>query len=350
MGLSVAASLAIHAAVILLIPIASSGTLPIYPVEFGEIEQTFEAPRAGSPDGEAVTISQPEVKTSQPAGPADGQETSVTVKPAPKPAPRPEPKPAPKPAPKPEPAPKPKPEPKPVPKPAPKETQPPAAKDEPLQGTAGEPGKPSSQAASTEPATAGQGTAAAGTAGENVLTGKSHETVPASPAGAAQGAAGERGEGGPGAAGPPTPAEPPAPAPPSAPGEAVGPAEAAGPVGPGVEPGAPAGPPKPKGEEFGTGRSLVLSGIPPVYPKNAQNEGVEGAVALSVTVDASGVATHVVVASGSGDPRLDEAAMRTVSRGWHFQAIGWPYELAVRVTFRKGSVELAFGGVTVLGD
>jgi TonB family protein len=93
-----------------------------------------------------------------------------------------------------------------------------------------------------------------------------------------------------------------------------------------------------------------LSGVPPVYPKNAQNEGVEGVVALAVKVDSVGVATSVVVIQGSGDPRLDEAAMRAISRLWRFQAIGWPYELSVRVTFRESSVEVAFGGVRILGD
>lgn len=364
MGLSVVASLMIHAAVILLIPIANPGTIVIYPVEFGEIEQTFESPRAGIPNGDAVTAPQPAASTAQQGGPLEGPETQVTVKPAPRPAPKPapeaEPKPEPKPAPTPKPVPKPEPnpEPKPAPKPKAKPQTPQAAPPKPQKPAPAPPSGPASPAAGAPAQGAGAETGAGaasatpGTAPENVLTGKSDETVPAPPTGAA-GGGGTAASGGAsaatgaaeGAAGEAGRTEP-GPVRPSQPSEPAGPTEAAA----AQATGAPAGPPKPKGEEFGTGRALVLSGAPPVYPKNAQNEGAEGVVTLSVTVDPLGAATKVVVVTGSGDPRLDEAAMRTVSRIWRFQAIGWPYELSVRVTFRKGSVELAFGGVTVLGD
>lgn len=346
MGLSVVASLMIHAAVILLVPIANPGTTVIYPVEFGEIEQTFESPRAGSPDGDAVTAPQPAASTAQQGGSVDGPETQVTVKPAPIPAPKPAPKPEPDPGPRPAPKPKAKPQ---TPQAAPPRPQEPAPA--PPSGPASPSTGASAQGAGAETG-AGAASATPGTAHENVLTGKSDETIPSPPTGAAGGgdaaASGGASAATGGAEGATEEAGHSAPGPvrPSQPSEPAGPTEAAT----SQATGAPAGPPKPKGEEFGTGRALVLSGAPPVYPKNAQNEGVEGVVTLSVTVDPLGAATKVVVVTGSGDSRLDEAAMRTVSRIWRFQAIGWPYELSVRVTFRKGSVELAFGGVTILGD
>ncbi|MBC7082443.1 MAG: TonB family protein [Firmicutes bacterium] len=367
MGLAVLVSLLVHAAVILLVPVANPGRVVIYPVEFGEIEHAFESPKAGSPDGDVAAAPLPETKQASPAVQGDAPETQVAVKPAPKPEPKPAPKPEPKPAPEPRPTSAPSPKPAAKPKqqaPAPEKVQvidsqekqqppkPGAASGEHAADAQAENRPPTSTPASAESETAGAdteegtGTATADTTNENVLTGKSEETVPAPPVGAA-GGGGPAAPGTASASGAATGAG-------ESTGEGAGqttagPAEPSEPAGP-DKAAAPAAPPKPKGEEFGTGRALVLSGVPPVYPKNAQNEGVEGVVSLSVAVNALGTATKVVVTAGSGDPRLDEAAMRAVSRGWHFQAIGWPYELSVRVTFRKGSVELAFGGVKVLGD
>ncbi|NLG80738.1 MAG: energy transducer TonB [Firmicutes bacterium] len=354
MGLAVLASLLVHAAVILLVPVANPGRIVIYPVEFGEIEQTFESPRAGSQDGDVVAALQPEMKQASPAVRGDGPETQVTVKPALEPAQKPAPEPKPAPSPSPKPAPKPKQQ-----APAPEKVQATDSKEKqqpPKPGAAsGEQAtdaragnRPAGKPVSAESETAGEvtregtGTATADTTNENVLTGKSEETVPAPPVGAGGG-------GGPAAPGTASASGAASGAGEEAGRTTAGPAEPSEPAGPDKAT-TPAAPPKPKGEEFGTGRALVLSGVPPVYPKNAENEGVEGVVTLSVTVDPFGAATKVAVTAGSGDPRLDEAAMRTISRGWHFQAIGWPYELAVRVTFKKGSVELAFGGVKVLGD
>ncbi|MGE5588133.1 MAG: TonB family protein [Clostridia bacterium] len=356
MGFALMVSLLVHAAVILLVPVVSPDRVVIFPVEFGEIEQAFEPPREGSPDGQAAAAPQPDVKPVSPAAQGDGSETQIALKPAPKPEPKPVPEPKParavslKPAPKAE---------QKTPAPAKAQVADSQKKEQsPKTGTAsggqatdarGE-SKPSAKPAITQPETAATGAgeregASAGAGGatsESVLTGKSGETIPLARGGPSQGAGAD-------ASGTTPAGGSPAEAGQGAGWTGAGLAGHSEPAGPEAA-AAPAAPPKPRGEQFGTGRALVLSGVPPVYPKNAQNEGVEGVVMLAVTVDAVGTATSVVVKDGSGDPRLDEAAMRTISRGWRFQAIGWPYELSVRVTFRESSVELVFGGVRILGD
>ncbi|HHY33435.1 MAG TPA: TonB family protein [Firmicutes bacterium] len=353
MGFAILASLLVHAAVIFLVPVASLNQVVIYPVEFGEIEQAFEAPRAGSPDGDASVAVQPEAQ--QPSEPASGAgtETQVTVKPSAKPAPRPASAPKPKQAVQPKPgsasgAPA-----KPAQAPAPVRTGAAQTKQAAAGSTGSQP-VPSEQvpAVSSKPAITSAGaTGAAAGASENVLTGKSDEVVPV-PAATPSASAGA---GVSASNAVPTTAAAGTNAGESARGEEAGGSTTAGGAtaegtGGSDAGGGPATPAKPKGEEFGTGRSLVLSGVPPVYPKDAQNEGAEGSVQLSVSVDALGNATKIAVTVGSGDARLDDAAIRAISRGWRFQAIGWPYELAVRVTFRKTTVEIAFGGVRVLGD
>lgn len=93
--------------------------------------------------------------------------------------------------------------------------------------------------------------------------------------------------------------------------------------------------------------ALVASGMPPVYPKDAWNEGVEGEVGLLVFVNANGKAASVEVTKPSGDARLDEVARRTLLERWEFGAFGKPYRLFVVVTFQGGKVSIRFeeGGI-----
>lgn len=56
----------------------------------------------------------------------------------------------------------------------------------------------------------------------------------------------------------------------------------------------------------------------PSYPRGAVRRGVEGLVKLLVSVSAEGVPLEVDVASSSGDPGLDEAAVDAV-RKWRFR-------------------------------
>lgn len=328
MGVSLMASLLVHAAAILFIPVALPVRTVIYPVQFGEIAQTFEAPRQGFPEGTAVAGPVGRAQGGEAGAARTGSETSVSVKPAT--APRAAAKPAQTPASKLEP------------KPAPQKHAAPTT-------TASKTAATSAPVVASTPA---KGPTSKGM--EGVLTGKSDDTVPAASRGderggvaavaaspAAQTAQGSDGSDEDGGGAPEGSAHA---------GEEAGPADQSGRLEAGAPGGPLAGPPKPRGAEFGTGEGLAVFAIPPVYPKGAENVWTEGRVAMTVTVDSQGNATRVAVVSSSGVPALDEAAARTVSRAWRFKGIGWPYELSVSVVFRRGSVELSYGGVAVLGE
>jgi periplasmic protein TonB len=55
----------------------------------------------------------------------------------------------------------------------------------------------------------------------------------------------------------------------------------------------------------------------PAYPELARRRNWQGTVALAVTVESDGRPGHVDIATSSGYPLLDTAAMRAV-RSWHF--------------------------------
>lgn len=81
-------------------------------------------------------------------------------------------------------------------------------------------------------------------------------------------------------------------------------------------PPAPAPPkPAPKGES----RDALLSHqMKPAYPQDAREEGAEGTVMLDITVSEDGRVTSARVDKGSGDRRLDRAAVEAVQK--------WTYE------------------------
>lgn len=95
------------------------------------------------------------------------------------------------------------------------------------------------------------------------------------------------------------------------------------------------------------GQSLVVFGQPPVYPKNAANEGVEGTVELVVWVTAQGEAVRVDLAKSSGDSRLDLIAQRTVAQSWRFKPEAKDYRLVLRVEFKGGETQVIYGPVTL---
>lgn len=111
------------------------------------------------------------------------------------------------------------------------------------------------------------------------------------------------------------------------------------------EPGPPALPP------LGEPNSLLpnLGGAGLGYPKNAENEGLEGAVEVRLELDASGKVQRVLLVRPSGHRVLDEYAMRALTarmqnlRGTNQAA---PYAVHARVVFRRegnafvGHVEL----------
>lgn len=60
-----------------------------------------------------------------------------------------------------------------------------------------------------------------------------------------------------------------------------------------------------------------LNNPPPVYPKSAQRQGLQGRVLLRVHVLANGQVGNAEIKQSSGKPVLDEAALAAV-RGWTF--------------------------------
>lgn len=112
------------------------------------------------------------------------------------------------------------------------------------------------------------------------------------------------------------------------------------------DPGPPALPP------LGEPGSLINLGSTSLgYPKNAENEGLEGAVEVRLELDAAGNVQRVLLVRPSGHRVLDEYAMRALTVQAQNRAIrgssqAAPYAVHARVTFRRegnafvGHVEL----------
>lgn len=112
-----------------------------------------------------------------------------------------------------------------------------------------------------------------------------------------------------------------------------GPSGTAGPAA-GVSPG------QGSGEGFGTGEGLVLS-RPVNFPKNAQNEGVEGSIRLAVFLTPTG-SVRAKILESSGDQRLDAYSLRVVTEAWRYAATSAGVRIAVTLNYRKGRVEVVF--------
>jgi protein TonB len=69
---------------------------------------------------------------------------------------------------------------------------------------------------------------------------------------------------------------------------------------------------------------------PPDYPWHARRRGLEGTVAIAVSVDAAGMVEEAAVRRSSGHPILDAAALGAV-RGWRFR--NGPGRTSVEVEF-----------------
>ncbi len=110
---------------------------------------------------------------------------------------------------------------------------------------------------------------------------------------------------------------------------------------------APPPPPPPP-----SGRSVHSSGDRPLYPKDAEHEGVEGTVVLQIIVSLEGETQQVLVLESSGDSRLDEHARRTVESGWRFEGAQYDYAVTLSVSFELGSdaAQYEFGDVEWLLD
>lgn len=93
---------------------------------------------------------------------------------------------------------------------------------------------------------------------------------------------------------------------------------------------APPPPPPPA-----SGRELHGGGGVPMYPKNAEHDGVEGVVFIAIEVSASGELQNVVLEKSSGDERLDFQAVRYIEGVWTFASQPYDYGMQVAVVFSR---------------
>ena len=72
------------------------------------------------------------------------------------------------------------------------------------------------------------------------------------------------------------------------------------------------------------------------YQKNLQHERVEGRIRLEVFLAADGKPlSEPVILQSSGDQRLDEHCLKTITRYWQFTPAAAPYKITVEVTFSQ---------------
>lgn len=93
---------------------------------------------------------------------------------------------------------------------------------------------------------------------------------------------------------------------------------------------APPPPPPPA-----SGRGLHGGGGVPMYPKNAEHDGAEGVVFITIEVSASGELQTVALDKSSGDERLDFQAVRYIEGMWTFASQPYDYSMQVAVVFAK---------------
>ncbi len=56
---------------------------------------------------------------------------------------------------------------------------------------------------------------------------------------------------------------------------------------------------------------------PPIYPREARGQGLEGATVVRVTIDITGKPTNIGISQATGYPILDQQALITVKE-WRF--------------------------------
>jgi protein TonB len=72
---------------------------------------------------------------------------------------------------------------------------------------------------------------------------------------------------------------------------------------------APTAPPTPSGPVELTD-SEIIHKVTPEYPQVAQEQGIQGNVTVRVTIGPQGQVLAAVISSSSGNPLLDEAALK----------------------------------------
>ena len=93
---------------------------------------------------------------------------------------------------------------------------------------------------------------------------------------------------------------------------------------------APPPPPPPP-----SGRSLHLGGGSPTYPKNAEHDGLEGRVLITLEVAAHGELQSIVLKRSSGHELLDLQALRYIESLWSFKPMDYDYTMDVEVIYTK---------------
>lgn len=99
-----------------------------------------------------------------------------------------------------------------------------------------------------------------------------------------------------------------------------------------------------RGPGYGSGAGFVLNG-PLYYPKNVQNEGIEGRVRLAVFLWPTGQVKAEITES-SGDQRLDNYSLRAVTEAWRYLPTQEPLRIMVSLTYKNGKVDIDFEGST----
>lgn len=89
---------------------------------------------------------------------------------------------------------------------------------------------------------------------------------------------------------------------------------------------------------LGDGSGMVIGfGQPPYYPKNAENEGVEGEVLVRVLIKKDGTVENTEIKKKSGDSRLDNAAVNSLRREWIFKPNTEDYYIDILFSFTMDS-------------
>lgn len=93
----------------------------------------------------------------------------------------------------------------------------------------------------------------------------------------------------------------------------------------------------PKGPvSLGDGSGMVMGfGSKPSYPKDAQNEEVEGEVLVRVLIKKDGAIEAIEPIKSSGDSRLDNAALNSLKREWVFKPSIEDYYVDILFTFEE---------------
>lgn len=84
-----------------------------------------------------------------------------------------------------------------------------------------------------------------------------------------------------------------------------------------------------------SGSSLHIGGGSPTYPKNAEHDGLEGRVLITLEVAAHGELQSIALIRSSGYEILDLNALRYIENLWSFKTMDYDYTMDVEVIYTK---------------